>query len=215
LLIEFVERFAAHVLLAAPAAAAAWQLYRTRRHVTDYERYQIAAQAFDRHNFPEALRHLEPLASKNYPRALYLLGRLRASAPGAWRDEPAAVELYRRAAERGHAEAQYALGTMCADGRGTGKDALKAAQWYERAAAAGLPEAAMSLAYLSENGVGTRADRERAIEWYHRAAAGFLKARRREEALAAIRALEALASAYPAVLDLVATLRVSAATMKG
>jgi TPR repeat protein len=203
------------VLLAAPAAAAAWQLYRTRRHVTDYERYQLAAQAFDSHNFAEALRHLEPLAAKNYPRALYLLGRLRASAPGAWRDERAAVELYRRAAERGHAEAQYALGTMCADGRGTGKDVLEAAQWYERAAAAGMPEAAMSLAYLNENGVGTPADRERAIEWYHRAAAGFLKARRRDEALAAIRALEALASGYPAVLGLVATLRVSAATMKG
>lgn len=215
LLIEFFERFAAQVLLVAPAAAAAWQLYRTRRHTTDYERYQRAAQAFDGRNFAEALRLLEPLAQKNYPRALYLLGRLRASAPGAWRDEQAAIELYQRAADRGHAEAQYTLGTMCADGRGIGKDVAQAVRWYERAAAAGMPEAAMSLAYLSENGVGIPADRERAIEWYHRAAMGFLKARRRDEAMAAIAALEALASKYPAVLDLVATLRVSAATMKG
>ncbi len=211
----FLERFAAQVLLAAPAAAAAWQLYRTRRHPTDYERYQRAAQAFDRHNFAEALPLLEPLAQKNYPRALYLLARLRASAPGAWRDEQAAVGLYRRAAERGHAQAQYALGEMYMDGRGIGKNVAQAVQWYERAAAAGMPEAAMSLAYLTENGVGIPADRERAIEWYHRAARGFLKARRRDDALAAIAALEALASKYPAVLHLVATLSASAARMKG
>lgn len=207
LIIMFVHSFGPQLLLMSPVAAALWQMYRRKKaDRPDWERYQRGLAALQDHRFEEALKQLGPLADRNYPRALFALGRLHVSGSGVHRDERMAIEYYRRAAERGHAEGQYALGTMYADGRGVEKNSAHAAEWYRHAAEAGLPEAAMSLAHLHENG-RSETDKEQAIAWYHRAAVGFKKAGRLEDAEAALRSMENLAAHYPAVLSLVAGLR--------
>ncbi len=194
LIIKFVNSFGLQLLLMSPVIAATWQIYRMKRpERPDWERYQQGMAAIHDHRFEEALQHLRPLAEQNYPRALLALGRLYASGTGTYRDEAKAIDCFRRAAERNHAEAQYALGTMYADGRGVEKNPANAAEWYRRAAVAGLPEAAMSLAHLHENGRG-ETDKEQAIERYHRAAVGFKKAGRPEDAEAALRSMESLAT---------------------
>ncbi|HJX09817.1 MAG TPA: tetratricopeptide repeat protein [Candidatus Binatia bacterium] len=191
----------------------AYYLYRSRqseRPTRDV--YRLGVEALARHEYAQAIKHLEPLAQANDTRALFALGRLYATASGALRNESEALKLYTRAAERGHAEAQYALGTFYADGRGVAANPLQAAQWYEQAATRGIPEAANSLGRLYENGIGVGADNEKAIEWYYRAALAYKKAGRREDAEAIIRHLDNLARQYPAVLGLVTRLRQTLAT---
>src|SRR4030066_1301794 len=163
--IYFIQSFWLQMLLVAPAAAAGYYLYRSRqseRPTRDV--YRLGVEALARHEYAQAIKHLEPLAQANDTRALFALGRLYATASGALRNESEALKLYTRAAERGHAEAQYALGTFYADGRGVAANPLQAAQWYEQAATRGIPEAANSLGRLYENGIGGGADNEKAIE---------------------------------------------------
>lgn len=214
LIIKFVNSFGLQLLLMTPIIAATWQIYRMKRpERPDWDRYQQGLAALQDHRYEEALKHLRPLADRNYPRALFALGRLYASGTGTYRDEAKAIDHFRRAAERNHAEAQYALGTMCVDGRGVEKNPINAAEWYRRAAEAGLPEAAMSLGHLHENGRG-ETDKEQAIEWYHRAALAFRKSGRSEDAETALRSMENLAARFPAVLGLVTRLRETLAPAK-
>lgn len=204
----FIQRYWLVLLMAAPAVAAGYQIYRSRQADRPRrERYQLGIEALERREYDQALKHLAPLAEKNDTRALFALGRLYAGATGAMRDEAKAIGLYARAAERGHAPAQYALGMLYADGRGVERRIDKAIEYYGQAAEAGVPDAANSLGRLYENGIGVAADRERAIEWYYRAGVGYHKARRLDDARAIVRHLEGLASKYPAVLDLVGKLK--------
>jgi membrane associated rhomboid family serine protease len=207
ILVTFVTHVWVQLLMVAPAVAAGYHLFRTRRVQPDHERYRLGVAALEARSYEEALKHLKPLAERNYPRALHALGWLHSSAPGALRDEREAARLLTRAAERGHTEAQHLLGTMYADGRGIPRDTPRAIEWYRKAAEAGAPDAAMSLGHLYEHGVGIPADQEQAIALYHRAAILFGKLGRKEDAAAAIRALEGLASRYPAVLALATRLK--------
>lgn len=204
----FIQRYWLVMLMAAPAVAAGYQIYRSRQADRPRrERYQLGIDALERREYDQALKHLAPLADQNDTRALFALGRLYAGATGAMRDEAKAIGLYARAAERGHALAQYALGTHYADGRGVERNIDKAIEHYRQAAESGVPDAANSLGRLYENGIGVAADHERAIEWYYRAGIGYHKARRLDDARAVVRHLEGLASKYPAVLDLVGKLK--------
>jgi hypothetical protein len=204
--VRFVENFGWKLLLIAPAVAASYHLYR-RRTQTDYERYRLGAAALEAHDYSTAFKYLKPLAARKYPRAMHALGWLHLSAHGALRDEREAVRLLTHAAERGHAEAQHLLGTMYADGRGVLRSMPAAIEWYEKAVGNGLPDAAMSLGHICEHGIGVPADRERATGYYHRAVLGFSKARRTDDADAALRALNHLAKDCPAAPALVAALR--------
>jgi membrane associated rhomboid family serine protease len=204
----FVKNFGVQLLLISPAIAAGYQIYRSRQaDRPKRERYQLGIEAIDRHEYEQALKHLEPLAQANDTRALYALAQLYAAGSGVLRDESKAVELYARAAERGHTAARYALGAMYADGRGVPRNSVKAIDCYEKAAEAGMPEAANSLAYIYENGIGISADREKAIEWYYRAAVKYQQTKRLDDAQAIIHHLESVAARYPAVLGLVTKLK--------
>lgn len=210
LAIYLVEHFGAQMLMAAPALAAGYRLYRSRREVRpDWMRFKEAQDLIQALRHEEAAKILQPLAERGYPRAQLALARLYAAGIGVIRDERLARHWYEAAAARGHAEAQYALGARYADGYGVERDVRQAVAWYEQAAHNGLPEAAASLGYLYEQGAppALEANTEKAIEWYHRAARGYLRAGRREDAEAMLRHLEALAAGYPAVLGLVAELR--------
>lgn len=212
----FIQRYWLVLLMAAPAAVAAYQIYRSRRADRPRrETYLLGVEALERGEYDRALKLLDPLAQKNDTRALYALANLYAGGRGGLRDEAKAFDLCRRAAERGHAEAQYRLGTFYADGRGTAKNIPQALEWYRKAAEDGVPEAANSLGYLYEHAIGIPRDVEQAIEWYYRAAVAFHKKGRSDDANAAIRHLENLAAKHPAVLGLVTKLKLSVALQKG
>jgi len=202
----FVKSFLGQLLIAAPAIAAGIQIYRLKRpKLPDFERYQRGIKALEGHHTEEALRHLQPLADRGYPRAQLALGRFYSSGPN--RSEAKARDLIEAAATRGLTEAQYELGIRYLHGQGfISKDLPKAITWLEQAAAKGNPDAANSLGYIYEHALGRDADPEKAIEWYYRAGVGYHKAGRVEDAKTTIKVLNSLAGNYPAVLGLVAEL---------
>jgi membrane associated rhomboid family serine protease len=207
LIVTFIHTFAVQLLLAAPAVAAAIQLWRLRRAPTPpWELYQKGLAALDAHNFQEALKILKPLAEGGYTRAQFALGRLYATRPGGYRNDGEAIRWFEAAARRGSAEAQYEVGTRHMHGHQLPKDLDRAAAWLEKAAAQGLGQAAQSLGHLYENMLGNKGDNDKAIEWYYRAGVAFQKAGQKDDARAVIRHLESLAGRYPTVLVLVARL---------
>jgi membrane associated rhomboid family serine protease len=207
LIIRFFETFAVQMLLAAPAVAAAIQIWRLKRPPTpQWELYQKGLAALDAHKFQEALKHLTPLAEGGYARAQFALGRLYATRPGGYRNDPEALRWLRAAAERGLPEAQHEMGARHLHGNQLPKDMNLAIAWLEKAAAQGVGQAANSLGHLYENMLGNKEDREKAIEWYYRAGVAFQKAGQRDDAIAVIRHLQGLAGKYPLVLGYVARL---------
>lgn len=206
LIVTFIKTFAVQMLLAAPAVAAAMQLWRLKRAPTPlWERYQKGLKALAAHRFQEAQKVLTPLAEGGYPRAQLALARAYAQPGGLW--NPAeAFRWLEAAAKRGLAEAQHEIGVRCLHGHEVPKDPARAIEWLEKAAAQGLGQAAQSLGHLYENLRAGAGDRDRAIEWYYRAAVAFRKSGRTEDARAMIRHLESLADKYPTVRQLIAKL---------
>ncbi len=207
LVVTFIHTFAVQLLLAAPAVAAAIQIYRMKRAPTPpWELYQKGVAALDAHNFQEALKILTPLAEGGYTRAQYTLGHLHATRPGGYRNDGEAIRWFEAAARRGHAQAQHEIGTRYMHGNQLPKDLTRAIEWLEKAAAQGVGQAAQSLGHLYENMLGNKEDKEKAIEWYYRAVVAFQKSGHKEDARAVIRHLDSLAGKYPTVLGLVAKL---------
>ena len=207
LFVTFVTTFAVQLLIAAPVVAGAMQIYRMMRGpMPQWELYQKGAAALDAHNFQEALKILKPLAEGGYTRAQFALGRLYATLPGGYRDDPEALRWYQAAAKRNHAQAQIEIGTRHMHGEQLPKDLNRAIEWLEKAAAQGVGQAAQSLGHIYENMLGNNVDKEKAIEWYYRAAVAFQKSGHKDDAQAMIRHLESLTGKHPTVLGLVAKL---------
>ncbi len=208
LIIKFFETFAVQVLLAAPAVAAAIQVYRmSRPPVPQWERYQKGLAALDAHQFQEALKYLEPLAHGGYSRAQFALGRLHATRPGGYRNDAESIRWFRAAAQRGLSQAQLDLGQRHLHGHQLPKDLPLAIAWLEKAAAQGVGEAASSLGHIYEHALGNKADKEKAIEWYYRAGVAFHKAGQYEDAQTMLSVLISLTRTYPAVAGLVTELQ--------
>ena len=207
LFVTFITTFAVQLLIAAPVVAGAMQIYRmVRGPVPQWELYQKGAAALDAHKFQDALKILKPLAEGGYTRAQFSLGRLYATRPGGYRDDPEALRWYQAAAKRNHAQAQHEIGTRHMHGNQLPKDLTRAIEWLEKAAAQGVGQAAQSLGHIYENMLGNNVDKEKAIEWYYRAAVAFQKSGYKEDAQAMIRHLESLTGKHPTVLGLVAKL---------
>lgn len=84
----FVRHFWLAMLLAAPAVAAAYQIYRSRRADRPRrETYLLGVEALERGEYDRALKLLDPLAQQNDTRALYALANLYAAGRGRPRDE--------------------------------------------------------------------------------------------------------------------------------
>lgn len=207
LFVTFITTFAVQLLIAAPVAAGAMQVYRmTRPPTPPWELYQKGVTALDAHNFQEALKILKPLAEGGYTRAQFTLGRLYATRPGGYRDDPESIRWYQAAAKRGHAQAQLEIGTRHMHGNQLPKDLNRAIEWLEKAAAQGIGQAAQSLGHLYENMLGKKEDKEKAIEWYYRAAVAFQKSGQKDDARAIIAHLQSLTTKHPSVLGLVTKL---------
>lgn len=83
---------------------------------------QEGINAYEKGNYPVALKKLKPLAAKGNAVAQNALGFMYANGQGVPQDYKKAMEWYRKAAEQGFASAQSNLGVMYAEGRGVGQD---------------------------------------------------------------------------------------------
>jgi hypothetical protein len=141
---------------AAADARTAWDAYRARKY----------AQAF---------QELKPLAEAGDAAAVYYVGSLYADGLAVKRDDRAAAEWYRRAAEKGHVEAQFALGFLYLNGAGEGDKAVPAnpaaaARWLRPAAESGNASGQYLLGQLYQEGRGVALDEAEALRWSLRAA---------------------------------------------
>jgi hypothetical protein len=73
---------------------------------------------------------------------------------GSIQDIPAALTLFKAAADQGNAEAQYHLGVMYFDGRGVESKHSTALQYFSLAANQGHTRSLFNLATMHLNGLG-------------------------------------------------------------
>ncbi len=126
--------------------------------------------AFDRGDYPTAIREWRPLAEQGVASAQALLGVMYAEGRGVPQDYAEAVKWYRKAAEQGHAEAQSNLGLMYGKGLGVPQDYAKAVKWSRKAAEQGVAEAQYNLGFMYANGQGVPQDYVQAHKWFNLAA---------------------------------------------
>ena len=118
----------------------------------------------------EVAVQLGKAAEAGLPAALYLLGVMSERGLGVARDEGAAAEFYRRAAEKGHRSSQARWGKALMHGIGVDANPSDGETWLRRAALAGDPEAAAALGDLYETGGNLPSNHAEAASWFRRAA---------------------------------------------
>ena len=128
------------------------------------------ADAYQRKDWPTALRELKPLADTGHVGALSRLGHMTLHGNGIAKDETAALALLLRAAEGGDALSQNTVGGMYFRGLGTARDVTKALIWFNRAADQDQPNALNNLGQLYLSGNGIAKDEAKALELLRRAA---------------------------------------------
>ena len=109
---------------------------------------QAGLDAYQRGDYPAALKEFIPLANKGDAAAQLHLGMMNEMGQGVPRNYKKAVMRYRQAAEQGNAEAQYRLGEMYGHGRGVPQNGKLAAEWYKKSSAQGDKERAVKQANL-------------------------------------------------------------------
>jgi uncharacterized protein len=117
----------------------------------------------------EVAVQLGKAAEAGLPAALYVLGAMSEGGLGVTRNEGAAAEFYRRAAEKGHRSGQARWGKALIHGIGVDANPSDGETWLRRAALAGDPEAAAALGDLHATG-GNLANNVEAASWLRRAA---------------------------------------------
>jgi TPR repeat protein len=133
------------------------------------------AQALNRKGGDQTVKRevavqLGKAAEAGLPAALYLLGVMSERGLGVSRDEEAAAELYRRAAEKGHRSGQARWGKALMHGIGVDANPSDGETWLRRAALAGDSEAAAALGDLHAAGGNLPPNHAEAASWFRRAA---------------------------------------------
>ena len=128
-----------------------------------------AAAAYQKGNYPTALRLLRPLADQGDAPAQFNLGIMYYHGRGVRQNDPEAAKWFHLAANQGDAPAQFYLGIMYSEGQGVPQDYAKSAKWYRLAADQGHAQAQYNLGlwYASEG------DAVSAHMWFNLAAARF------------------------------------------
>ena len=102
---------------------------------------QAGLDAYQKGDYPLALRVLIPLANKGDATAQLRLGMMNEIGQGVPQNHKKSVMRYRQAAEQGNAEAQYHLGKKYDLGQGVPRNKKIAAEWYRKSAGQGYAEA--------------------------------------------------------------------------
>jgi len=141
--------------------------------------YHEGLAAYRRGDYEAALAEWRALAAQGDVESQYRIARMYYHGEGA-KDDAAAANWYRLAAEQGHDKAQNNLGLLYEEGRGVEPDFAAAATWYRHAAEQGLATAQANLGRLYEAGLGVDPNQTEAARWYRRSAEqGFAKAQYR------------------------------------
>ncbi|NQV46533.1 MAG: sel1 repeat family protein [Rhodospirillaceae bacterium] len=126
--------------------------------------------AYEKGDYPTALKEWRPLALKGDPHAQHMMGFLYAHGRGVAIDPKQTVKWWRQAADQGFAPAQYTLGSLYRKGLGVEHDLKKAVSWIGRAADAGYPDAQYALGIMNATGEGMESDLSSAYMWLSLAA---------------------------------------------
>ncbi len=118
----------------------------------------------------EVVVYLRRAAEAELPAALYLLGVVSEQGLGVARDEVAAAEFYRRAAQKGHRPSQLRWGLALLRGAGVDANPAEGETWLRRAALAGDPEAAALVGNIYATGGKLPPNYAEVANWFRRAA---------------------------------------------
>ncbi len=99
--------------------------------------FQAGMDAYNRHDYPTALREWRPLAEQGVAEAQYKFGMLYSMGNGVPLDLVQARQWWEKAAVQRHVSAQYYLGIMYSMGYGVPRDFVQAHKWYSLAGANG------------------------------------------------------------------------------
>jgi len=129
---------------------------------------QDGITAYQKGNYPAALKELRPLADNGDAKAQAILGEIYDSGKGVLQNHAEAASWYRKAAEQGDAGAQTTLGVMYENGVGVPQDNKEAVSWYQKAAEQGYAEAQYILGGLYKRGQGVLpVDLVQAHKWFN------------------------------------------------
>ncbi len=128
--------------------------------------YQEGRDAFDRMDYPTALKEFKALASQNDALGQYGLGVMYDIGGGVPQNSDEAAKWYRLSAEQGNADAQNNLGAMYESGEGLPQDSKEAVKWYRRAAEGGNFDAPNNLGAMYLTGIGVPRDYVQAHMWF-------------------------------------------------
>jgi TPR repeat protein len=99
---------------------------------------------------------------------VFILACMNMHGKGVEKNQPAAFELFKAAANRGHSNSQNNLGFLFEEGIGTKKDLKQALTWYKKAADFNNPSALCNLGNMYEHGRGVPADENEALKLYQK-----------------------------------------------
>lgn len=126
--------------------------------------------AYQRKDWPVALREFQPLAKSGDTVAQSRLGHMLLHGNGLGKDQAEAVRLLTEAAEKGDSLAQNTLGGLYFRGTGVPRDTARALIWFGRAAEQNQPNALNNLGQLYFVGNGVAKNEAKALDYLRRAA---------------------------------------------
>lgn len=132
--------------------------------------FQLGRAFYANKQYDDALPLFRRAAEREYPVAMYRLGKMHQRGIGLTKDYRLSVSWFRRGAEAGNAAAMNDLGWMYERGRGVAKDDREAARWYRKAAEKGHIKAMYYLGRRYASGRGVDKDDAESMRWYRRAA---------------------------------------------
>lgn len=126
--------------------------------------------AYEKANYPVAMKELQPLAEKGDAKAQNLLGKMHYLGQGVSTDPAKGAQWFRKAADQGVPEAQGMIGYMHLVGEGGAMlDMGLAQEWMTKAANVGDVGAQYNLGVMF-GGKGIPEDPPRAVHWMRKAA---------------------------------------------
>lgn len=99
---------------------------------------------------------------------VFILACMNMHGKGIEKNQTAAFELFKAAANRGHSNSQNNLGFLYEEGIGTKKDLKQAFNWYKKAADYNNPSALCNLGNMYEHGRGVPVDVDEALKLYQK-----------------------------------------------
>jgi hypothetical protein len=132
--------------------------------------FEEGVSAFQRGDYPAAMRFFRPVADQGNGAAQYNVGIMYDRGLGVRPDAATAANWYRKAADQGNRDAQHNLGTMYRSGRGVPQNYVTAAGWFRKAANQGDASSQNNLGVMYENGYGVQTNYPEALKWYRKSA---------------------------------------------